>query len=54
MGLRISDSAKVGRFRVRWSVPLNGRGRTWASVGTRTPFGWLRLSRPVGRTARRR
>lgn len=54
MPLRISDSVKLGPFRVRLSAPLTGRGRTWASVGTRTPFGYLRLSKPVGRTAKRR
>ena len=55
MGLRISDTVKVGRFRVRVSAPLSGRGKTWVSAGTRTPFGWLRLSVPAGgRKARRR
>ena len=54
MTLRLSDTVKVGPFRLRVSKPLTGRGSMWASVGTRTPFGYLRLSKPVGRTARRR
>jgi hypothetical protein len=54
MPLRISESKRIGRFRLGLSVPLNGRGRTWVSAGTWTPFGWVRLSKPVGRTARRR
>ena len=52
MRLRISDSIKAGRFRLRISAPLNGRGRTWLSAGTRTPLGWLRLSAPVSRSQR--
>ena len=55
MGLRISDSVKIGRFRVRISAPLTGRGRMWVSAGTRTPFGWLSASKPLsGRKRRRR
>jgi hypothetical protein len=53
MGLRLSDSVKLGRFRIGASVPLSGRGRTWVSAGTRTPFGWLKLSAPVGGRKRR-
>ena len=54
MTLRLSDSVRVGPFRLRVSKPLTGRGSMWASVGTRTPVGYLKLSKPVGRTARRR
>lgn len=53
MGLRVSDSVRVGPFRFRVSQPLTRRGRTWASVGTRSPFGWLSLSTPVGRRRKR-
>jgi hypothetical protein len=53
MGLRISDSVKLGAFRLRVSTPLNGRGRTWVSAGTRTPLGWLKLSAPAGGRKRR-
>ena len=53
MGLRLSDSIKLGPVRLRASVPLSGRGRTWVSAGTRTPLGWLRLSAPLGGRKRR-
>ena len=54
MGLRISDSVKFGGFRVRGSVPLNGRGRPWVSVGTRVGRrGWLSVGGPVGGRKRR-
>ena len=54
MTLRISESTRIGPFRLRVSKPLTGRGSMWASVGTRTPLGYMRLSKPVGKTARRR
>lgn len=54
MGLRISESVKVGRFRLRVSAPLNGRGRTWVSAGTRTGRrGWASVSAPLGGRRRR-
>jgi hypothetical protein len=53
MGVKLSDSIKVGALRVRLSVPLAGRGRKWLSVGTRTPFGFISVGRPVGRVNRR-
>jgi hypothetical protein len=49
MGLRISDSVKIGGFRVRVSAPLNGRGRPWLSVGTRVGRrGWFSVGGPAG------
>lgn len=54
MGLRISDSLKVGPFRIRGSVPLNGRGRPRLSVGTRVSrCGWFSVGGPVGDRKRR-
>lgn len=53
MGLRISKSVKIGPFRLRVSAPIGGRGRTWASVSTRTPLGRISLSEPAGRRKRR-
>lgn len=56
MGLRISESVKIGPFRVRVSAPLNGRGRVWGSAGVRTGRrGWLGVGAPLGgRKGRRR
>lgn len=54
MRLRISNSARIGPFRVRVSVPLSGRGHTWVSAGTRTGRrNWTSLSTPVGARKRR-
>ena len=50
---RISQSITVCGIRLRLSVPL-GRGRTWASVGTRTGKGWTSVSAPVSRAQRGR
>ncbi len=47
MGLRISDSKRVGPVRLRVSAPLTGRGRTWESLGFRFMGTWINLSRPV-------
>lgn len=54
MSLRISDSAKIGPYRVRLSAPLSGKGSARLSAGTRTPFGWLSLSTLLGGKRRRR
>jgi hypothetical protein len=55
MGLRISESVKVGPFRFRLSAPLNGNGRVWGSAGVRTGRrGWLGVSAPLGGKGRRR
>lgn len=54
MGLRISESVKIGPFRIRVSKPLTGKGRTWVSAGTRVGRGWAGVSEPVGRRRRRR
>lgn len=54
MTLRISDTVKPGRFRVKVSAPVTGKGRPWVSVGTRSPLGWLSLSKPVSRRRGRR
>ena len=48
MGLRISESIRLGPLRIRVSAPLNGKGRTWVSAGTRTGRGWTSVSAPVG------
>jgi hypothetical protein len=54
MGLRISESVKIGPFRVRVSKSLTGRGRTWVSAGARTGRrGWTTLSVPLGGRRRR-
>jgi hypothetical protein len=53
-GLRVSQSVRVGPFRFRISVPISGRGRTWVSAGTRDGFGWLSVSKPLGRRRGRR
>lgn len=53
MGLRISDSIKIGPFRVRLSAPVTGKGRTRVSVGRRVgKRGWIGVSEPVGRRKR--
>lgn len=54
MRLRISESFKVGPFRIRLSKALTGGGRTWVGVGTRVGRGWAGVSEPVGRGRRRR
>lgn len=48
MGVRISDSVRIGPFRVRVSVPVTGKGRVRVSSGKRTPFGFLGVSVPLG------
>ena len=54
MGLRISDSFKVGGIRIKGSVPLNGRGRPWVSAGTRVGRrGWFSVGGPVGGSKRK-
>lgn len=54
MRLRISESVRLGPFRVRLSAPLGGRGRTWVSAGTRTGRrGWASVSAPLGGRRRR-
>lgn len=55
MGLRISESVRVGPLRFRVSKPLTGRGRTWGSVGVRTGRrGYLSVSQPLTGSRRRR
>lgn len=54
MATRISESVRIGPFRIRLSVPLTGRGRTYVSAGTRTGRrGWTGVSAPVGGRRRR-
>ena len=54
MALRISESVRIGPFRVRVSTPLSGKGRTWVSAGTRTGRrGWTTVSAPVGKRRKR-
>lgn len=47
MTLRVSDSIKIGPFRLRLSVPL-GKGRTWAGVSARAGRGRIGVSEPLG------
>ena len=55
MGLRISESFKIGGVRLRVSAPLAGRGRVRVSAGTRVGRrGWLGISTPLGGRRRRR
>lgn len=54
MSIRLSDSIRIGPFRVRVSAPVTGKGRVWVSAGKRTPFGWLGISAPLGGKHRRR
>jgi hypothetical protein len=50
---RVSQTVKVGPFRLRLSKPL-GRGRMWGSVGTRAGRrGRLTFSSQLGKTRRR-
>lgn len=53
MALRISESVKIGPFRVRLSAPITGKGRTRVSVGRRIgKRGWMGISEPAGRRKR--
>jgi hypothetical protein len=53
MALRISESVKIGPFRVRLGAPITGKGRARVSVGRRAgKRGWLSVSEPVGRRKR--
>lgn len=55
MALRVSESVKIGPFRIRLSAPLNGHGRVWGSAGVRTGRrGWLGVSAPLGGKRRKR
>ena len=48
MGLRISESVRIGPFRFRLSAPL-GKGRVRVSAGTRIgKRGWAGVSAPLG------
>ena len=50
---RISDSIKIGPFRIRISMPL-GKGRTWIGASTRVGGMRVGVSEPVGKKRRRR
>lgn len=54
MGLRISESVRLGRNRVRVSIPLTGKGRTWIGISRRAGRGWVSVSEPVGGRGKRR
>jgi hypothetical protein len=55
MATRISQSVRIGPFRIRVSTPVSGRGRTYVSAGTRTgKRGWASVSKPVGSRRRSR
>lgn len=50
---RISQSVTIGGIRLRISLPVLGRGRTWLSAGTRTGRGsWTSVSVPVSKAQR--
>ena len=52
---RISDSVRIGPFRLRLSEPLGRRGRGWGSIRMRAGRrGWLSFSRPLGGARKRR
>lgn len=53
MALRISDSIKIGPFRIKLSAPLTGKGRARVGVGTRIGRGWFGVSEPVGKRRKR-
>lgn len=53
MTLRISDSIKIGPFRIRLSAPVTGKGRARVSAGTRIGRGWIGVSEPVGKRRKR-
>lgn len=53
MALRISESVKIGPFRIRLSAPVTGKGRARVSAGTRIgKRGWIGVSEPVGKRKR--
>jgi hypothetical protein len=54
MPIRISDTVRLGPFRIRLSAPVTGRGRVRVSAGTRTPLGWLSVSGTRGKRGQRR
>lgn len=52
MTLRVSESVKIGPFRLRLSASKNGMRLTEGTrVGRR---GWASLSQPIGRKKRKR
>jgi hypothetical protein len=53
MTLRVSETIKIGPFRIRLSAPLTGKGRARVSAGTRIGRGWLSVSEPAGKRRRR-
>lgn len=50
---RVSESFRIGPFRIRLSEPLTGGGRSRVSVGTRVGPFWLGTSTSAGRGRRR-
>jgi predicted kinase len=47
--LRVSETIRIGPFRIRLSAPLDGKGRAWGSAGVRAGRrGWLGVSAPLG------
>ena len=53
--MRISQSVKIGPFRIGVSVPVTGRGRARVYGGVREGRrGWLGASAPVGGRRRKR
>ena len=54
MTLRVSESVKIGPFRIRLSAPV-GKGRVRASAGVRVGRrGWVGVSESLGGKRRRR
>lgn len=53
MALRISETVKIGPFRIKLSAPLTGKGRARVSAGTRIGRGWFSVSEPVGKRRKR-
>jgi hypothetical protein len=48
MALRISESLKLGSFRIRLSAPLTGKGRPRVTVGTKVGRGRVSVSETIG------
>lgn len=53
MTLRISETVKIGPFRIRLSMPVTGKGRTRVSAGTRIGRAWIGVSEPAGKRRKR-
>lgn len=54
MALRISESFKLGPFRIRLSAPLTGKGRPRVTASTRLGRGRVSVSETIGGRRKRR